>query len=103
MRGLLPGILGDLMVVSGLNEGTADKMSPLMGKTLMGKIYSVDVQIAGGSINFNTSPESGLKMLADAHWNAVRPLHNDLAQTIHSITGLASLSQNLSKGVANSE
>ena len=62
MKGLLPGILGDLMVVSGLNEGIADKMSPLMGK-----IYSVDAQIAGGSINFDTSPESGLKILANAH------------------------------------
>jgi hypothetical protein len=62
MQEFLPGILGDMMVVSALNEEIAGKMLPPMDK-----INSVDVQITEGSINLNTSPESSLKMLADTY------------------------------------
>jgi hypothetical protein len=98
MQEFLPGILGDMMVVSGLNEKIAGKMLPSMDK-----INSVDVQITEGSISHYISRESGLKMLADTHRNAVRPLHGELHQTIHGITGLTPIGQSVARGVTNAK
>jgi len=98
IKELLPNILGSMMVLSAFDAKASNQLSPLMSA-----IYRVDVRTALASRQFRTAPEQSARQLSHLAHKEVMPLQDELAQRISSIAGLASLGDNLKKGVTADE
>lgn len=94
IQGLLPDILGSLMVVSALDPEASEKMSPLRGE-----IFRVNARIAQASSQFDKSPESSVEAIAEFFYEEAIPLNSKLTQTISGITGVAGLGDDSIKDI----
>jgi hypothetical protein len=92
IAGLLPDILGSLMVVSALDNELSDKMAPLVGE-----IYGADGELASAAQSFEDSREASTAAIAALYNPRVSGLYDDLSEKIGDITVVASVGRKLAE------